>query len=95
MGSNISELETPDSDLGQSLQYLIDNAKESNTVIIVSGGCTDKAKEVETEDMDTINKGNVPFFALGMIGLEFVSLLQTIRCPCLYRSRCRVRLFKR
>lgn len=65
MGRSISELDNPNSDLGESLQYLIDNAKESNTVIIVSGGCTEGPKE-ETEDMEPSKNGNVvPLLALG------------------------------
>lgn len=78
MGRNLSEINNPNSDLGESLQYLVDNVKESNTVIIVSGSCVAAPKEKEeNEDMEENSNGqnSVPFYALGITNqIQYLTL---------------------
>lgn len=77
LGTNVSSLSNPNSDLSESLQYLIDNAKESNTVIIISGGCVSAPKEKDENDEmeDSKDTNVVPLFALGILNEINVSNL--------------------
>lgn len=64
-GNNVTQLDNPNSDLGLSLQYLTDNIKESNTIILVSGNCIDTPSSNEDLEAGNKNANKVPLFALG------------------------------
>lgn len=70
MGESMSELLDPNSDLGQSLQYVLDNVNENKTLVIVSGSCPKVTKQQENEDMELEENTNlVPMYVIGELSI--------------------------
>lgn len=69
IGETISELLDPNSNLGESLQYVLDHVNENNTLVIVSGSCPKSVKKVENEDMEAEENNFVPMYVIGEISI--------------------------